>query len=66
MATVFEYIEVVGTSQTSIEDAVRAALDSVRAQRTVAWFEIVSTRGRLLDASDAVEYQVAVRFGCKR
>lgn len=66
MATVFEYIEVVGTSQTSIEDAVQAAVDSVRAQRTIAWFEVANTRGRLLDASGAVEYQVTVRFGCKR
>lgn len=66
MATVFEYIEIVGTSTSSIEEAVRAAVESVGATRKVAWFEIANVRGRLVDATGGIEYQVTVKFGCKQ
>ena len=65
MNTVFEYSEYVGTSTNSIEDAVKAAVTAVSATRKVGWFEIVSVRGRVVDGSNELEYQVTVRFGCK-
>jgi len=64
MATVFEYKEIVGVSTSSIEDAIKNGVAMVAAEATVAWFEILSIRGRLVDA-DTLEYQVTVKVGCK-
>jgi dodecin len=65
MNTVFEYTEFVGTSTKSIEDAVKSAVEAVSATKKIGWFEIISVRGRVVDASNELEYQVTVRFGCK-
>ena len=65
MNTVYEYTEYVGTSTKSIEDAVQSAVDAVSAVKKIGWFEIVSTRGRIVDASKELEYQVTIRFGTK-
>ncbi|MBL0174286.1 MAG: dodecin domain-containing protein [Ignavibacteria bacterium] len=64
MATVFEYHECVGISILSMEDAIRQAVDAVAATRKIAWFEVLSTRGRVTESNE-LEYQVTVRFGCK-
>ena len=64
MAAVFEYKEVVGISTESIESAIKQGLDAVSAEYNVAWFEVVSFRGRMADA-DTLEYQVTVKVGCK-
>jgi flavin-binding protein dodecin len=65
MNTIFEYTEYVGTSTASIEDAVKAAVVAVSATKKIGWFEIVSVRGRVVDPSGDLEYQVTIRFGCK-
>jgi flavin-binding protein dodecin len=64
MTSVFEYKEVVGISTESIEAAIKQALDAVSATHNVAWFEVLSFRGRMVD-SDTNEYQVTVKVGCK-
>ena len=64
MAAVFEYHECVGTSSASIEDAVKQAVNAVAATRKIAWFEIVSMRGRMTESNE-LEYQVTVKCGCK-
>jgi flavin-binding protein dodecin len=64
MSSVFEYREVVGISTENIEAAIKAGLDAVSIEYNVAWFEVVSFRGRMVDA-DTVEYQVTIRVGCK-
>lgn len=64
MASVFEYKEVVGISTESIEAAIRQAVDAVSVDYNIGWFEVLSFRGRVVDAA-TVEYQVTVKFGCK-
>ncbi|HEY2139942.1 MAG TPA: dodecin [Chthoniobacterales bacterium] len=59
----YKKIELVGSSATSIEDAVTNAL--ARAQKTIRhmrWFEVVETRGHI-DESKVKEWQVTVKVG---
>jgi flavin-binding protein dodecin len=60
---VYKIIEVVGSSPTSIEDAIEGAI--TRAARTVqdiGWFEVVSTRGHV-ENGKLGHYQVTLRIG---
>ena len=60
---VYKLIDLVGTSPTSIEEAVQNAIakagESVREMR---WFEIVETRG-VIDANRVAEWQVTIKVG---
>lgn len=61
--TVYQMTEVVGTSQTSVSDAIRGAIE--RASLTyegMQWFEVKEIRGRINEAN-APEYQVKVEIG---
>ncbi|MBN1448354.1 MAG: dodecin domain-containing protein [Bacteroidetes bacterium] len=64
MASVFEYKEVVGISTESIEAAISEGLADVSVNYQVAWFEVVSIRGRMVDAQ-TTEYQVTLKIGCR-
>ena len=64
MAKSFDYKEAVGISPVSIEDAINNAVRSISETHVVAWFEVLSTRGRTLDA-DNLEFQVSIKAGCK-
>ena len=60
---VYKKTEIVGSSKNSIEDAIERAID--RASETlknVEWFEVVDTRGRIVDGRVA-HYQVTVKIG---
>jgi dodecin len=60
---VYKIIEVVGSSPTSIEDAIEGAI--ARAASTVqdiGWFEVVSTRGHV-EGGKLGHYQVTLRIG---
>lgn len=60
---VYKHIQLTGTSEKGIEDAVNGALE--RAAKTVhqmRWFEIVETRGQIKDGHTA-EWQVTIRVG---
>jgi dodecin len=60
---VYKIIEVVGSSPTSIEDAIEGAI--ARAASTVqdiGWFEVVSTRGHV-ENGKLGHYQVTLRIG---
>ena len=61
--SVAKVIEVVGTSETGIEDAIQGAI--ARASKTVEnlqWFHVTEIRGAL--SGDAVErYQVMMKIG---
>jgi flavin-binding protein dodecin len=60
---IYKKIELVGSSATSIEDAVTNAL--ARAQKTIRntrWFEVVETRGHIEDGQ-VKEWQVTVKVG---
>ena len=60
---VYKIIEVVGSSPTSIEDAIEGAI--TRAASTIqdiSWFEVVSTRGHV-ENGKLGHYQVTLRIG---
>ena len=60
---VYKVIEIVGSSETSIEEAVEKAI--ARASSTIEdirWFEVVSTRGHV-EGGKVSHYQVTIRVG---
>lgn len=60
---VYKMIDVVGTSSTTLEDAIRNAVTkSSKTVRNMSWFEVVETRGRI-EGSDVAQWQVTVRIG---
>ncbi|RAK64816.1 dodecin [Phenylobacterium kunshanense] len=55
--------EIVGTSQTSIDDAIRQAIAKASEnRRQIRWFEVIETRGHVEDGKVA-HFQVAVKLG---
>lgn len=55
--------EVVGTSETSIDDAVRNAIRRAsQTLRNLDWFEVKETRGQINDGNIA-HYQVTLKLG---
>lgn len=61
---VYKTIELVGSSTTSIEDAVQQALR--RAARTVhnmRWFQVTETRGHIGDDGQLAHWQVGIKVG---
>ena len=60
---VYKTIELVGSSPTSADDAVRAAIARAGAtMRNLRWFQVVETRGQLEDGNIA-HWQVTVKVG---
>jgi flavin-binding protein dodecin len=60
---VYKILELVGSSDKSIEDAIQNAI--TRASKTVRslkWFEVVQTRGHVEDGT-VRHYQVSLRVG---
>jgi dodecin len=60
---VYKILELVGSSETSIEDAIKNAIS--RASKTVRemkWFEVVQTRGHIENGA-VRHYQVTLRVG---
>lgn len=63
MDHIYKKIELVGTSKTSVEDAIHNAL--ARANKTVknlSWFEVTETRGDIVDGKVG-HYQVTLKVG---
>jgi dodecin len=60
---VYKKVEVTGTSATSLEDAVKCAVERAASTvRNTRWFEVVETRGRI-DGGKVAEWQVTVKIG---
>ena len=60
---VYKKIELVGSSNTSIEDAIKNAIEvASRSVDKIDWFEVVETRGEVKDGS-VTYYQVTIRVG---
>jgi flavin-binding protein dodecin len=60
---VYKKIEITGTSTTSMEDAVKNAVDhAAKTVRKMRWFEVVETRGRI-DNDKVAEWQVTLKVG---
>jgi flavin-binding protein dodecin len=60
---IYRVIELVGSSEKSIEDAISSAI--VRANQTIRnlrWFEVVQTRGHVENGKVA-HYQVTLKVG---
>jgi len=60
---VYKIVEIVGSSTTSIEDAIQTAVARAsKSLREIRWFEVASTRGHVEDGRVA-HYQVTLRVG---
>jgi len=61
---VYKKVEIVGSSETSSDDAVKNAL--AKAKQTVKnlrWFEVTETRGLISDSGGVDYWQVTVKIG---
>ena len=60
---VYRIIEVVGSSTTSSDDAIRAALSkAAETVRELRWFEVTDTRGHIEDGR-IKHFQVTLKLG---
>ena len=59
----YKMIELVGSSHTSIEDAVKNAVATAAVnEKSLRWFEVIETRGHIEDGKIA-HWQVTVKIG---
>ncbi|SDW36026.1 dodecin [Marinobacter mobilis] len=59
----YKKVEVVGSSRNSIEEAIGNALESCsKSIRNMEWFEVLETRGHVVDGKVA-HYQVVMKVG---
>ena len=60
---VYKKIEIVGSSPTSIEDAIQTAISKAsETLRNLRWFEVIETRGYIEDGKVA-HWQVTIEVG---
>lgn len=60
---IYKKLELVGTSTTSIDDAVHNAINRAsQTLRNLRWFEVVETRGHIEDGK-IQHWQVTVKIG---
>ena len=60
---VYKVVELVGSSPTSIEDAIQSAIERASGTlRNLRWFEVVQTRGHL-EGGKVHHYQVTLKVG---
>ncbi|HET9552511.1 MAG TPA: dodecin [Anaeromyxobacteraceae bacterium] len=63
--SVYKKIEIVGTSNVSFAEAVKAAVaEASKSVRHTSWFEVVEQRGSIKDGK-VNEFQVTIRIGFK-
>ncbi len=59
----YKKIEVVGSSPTSIEEAIQNALtECAKTVKNMEWFEVTETRGHIVD-NKVGHYQVSMKIG---
>ena len=60
---VYKILDLVGSSETSIEDAIKNAIDrAAKTIREMKWFEVVQTRGHIENGQIA-HWQVTLKVG---
>lgn len=60
---VYRVVELVGSSETSIEDAIKAAISKAsNTVRHMRWFQVVETRGHI-EENQVMHYQVTMKVG---
>ena len=58
---VYKYVELVGSSPTGTDDAIRNAVETAsRSLRHLDWFEVTETRGHIVDGKVA-HFQVTLK-----
>ena len=59
----YKVVEIVGSSETSIEDAIDGAIAKAsETLRNLDWFEVVGTRGHI-EGGRVAHYQVTLKIG---
>ena len=62
---VYKHIELIGSSTTSVEDAIQTAIAKAsKTLRDLQWVEVVETRGHIQDGRVA-HWQVTLKVGLK-
>ena len=60
---VYKLVELVGSSANSTDDAIRNAIETAaKTLRRIDWFEVISTRGHVVDGRVA-HFQVTLKVG---
>jgi flavin-binding protein dodecin len=60
---VYKILEIVGSSETSIEEAIGAAIAQAnKTVRNMDWFEVIQTRGHIVNGKVG-HYQVTIKIG---
>jgi flavin-binding protein dodecin len=60
---VYKMVELVGSSSTGTDDAIRNAIEKAsRTLRHIDWFQVLETRGNVVDGKIA-HYQVTLKVG---
>ncbi len=60
---VYRIIELAGSSETSIDDAIRNAISRAsRTLRQIGWFEVLQTRGHV-ENGEVAHFQVGLKVG---
>jgi len=60
---IYKKIELVGSSKSSIEDAIENALaEAAKSLNLMEWFEVVDTRGHIVNGGVG-HYQVTIKVG---
>ena len=61
----YKFIDLIGTSSKSIEDAISSAVtEAAKTVHQIRWFEVAETRGKV-EKGAVVEYQVRLRLSFK-
>ena len=62
---VYKKLEVIGSSQTTIEDAIKNALaECSKTLHHLEWFEVIDTRGHIVNG-EVAHYQVTLKVGMR-
>lgn len=62
---VYSVTEIVGSSKTSVEDAVQQGIKTAaRSLRNLEWFEVTAIKGHIVDGA-VDHYQVCVKLGLR-
>lgn len=60
---IYKIIQLVGTSPTSVEDAIQCAIERASKKlKHLRWFEVLETRGQI-DNGKVAHYQVTLKVG---
>ena len=60
---IYKTIELVGSSTTSVEDAIQKAVAKAsQTVRNLRWFEVVETRGQI-ESGEVAHWQVTLKIG---